>query len=165
MLPNPRFHMISRDELQRRLQDSARNVFSVMADIALEECHEGHDEQQEIWVTALIGFEGTYSGLVALHCPEPLARRTTFGLLGETCEVGSQDVCDAMGEVVNILGGDMKLFLDSGGRQVRLSTPSVFVGNGEFRAEFLLEPETVACTMTSGSERLLIGVQVCRGDR
>lgn len=164
MSSNPRFHMISRDELQKRMLDSARNVFSVMADIALEECHEAPGAHQENWVTALISFEGTYSGMVALHCPEPLARRTTVGLLSAAGEVEMQDVHDAMGEVVNILGGDMKLYLDRGGKQVQLSTPSVFMGDGEFRAAFLAGVDTVACTMAVGDERLLIGVQVIRGD-
>ncbi|MFA7403640.1 MAG: chemotaxis protein CheX [Pelobacteraceae bacterium] len=160
---NPRHQMISRDELQQRMQASARNVFSVMADIALEECFEGPDELQTDWVTALLGFEGSYSGLVALHCPEPLARRITAGLL-RVGEVAVHDVHDAMGEVVNILGGDMKLFLGSRGRGIQLSSPSVFAGYGEFYAEFLLVPETVTCTMAAGDERLLIGVQVSRGD-
>lgn len=164
MTTNPRFHMISRDELQQRLVHSVRNVFNVMADITLEEYQDGPHEQQGNWVTALVGFEGAYCGLVALHCPEPLARRAAAGLLCAGDDVVVQDVHDAMGEVVNILGGDMKLLLDSGGRRVRLSTPSVFTGDCEFHEEFLAVPETVTFTMASGDERLLVGVQISRGD-
>ena len=164
MTTNPRFHMISRDELQQRMVQSVRNVFNVMADIALEEHHDGPDGQEGNWVTALVGFEGAYSGLVALHCPEPLARRAAAGLLCAGDDVVVQDVHDAMGEVVNILGGDMKLFLDKGGRRVRLSIPSVFTGHGEFHEEFLAVPETVTCMMASGDERLLVGVQISRGE-
>lgn len=160
MTRKPRFHMFSHGELHQRMLDSARNLFSVMADIALEECHEGPDVQQEKWVTALVGFEGTYSGLVALHCPEPLARRIAAGLLCVAGDVAVEDVHDAMGEVVNILGGDVKLFLAGGGREVRLSTPSVFEGDRDFHAEFLAVPETVSCTLNEGGERLLIGVQI-----
>lgn len=160
----PRFHMISLGELQQRMLDSARNVFSVMADITLDECHDGPDALQKEWVTALVGFEGTYRGLLALHCPEPLARRIAAGLLRDGDEVETQDLFDAMGEVANILGGDMKLFLDSGGRKIQLSTPSVFSGDMEFQDEFLSVPETVAFTMSSEGERLLIGVQLSRGD-
>jgi len=164
MYRNPPFHMICRDELQRRMLDSACNVFSVMADIALQESHETPDGQHESWVTALIGFEGAYSGLVALHCPEPLARRTAAGLLCAGEEPDMQDVFDAMGEIVNILGGDMKLYLDKGGRRVRLSTPTVFVREGDFYAEFQSVPDTVACTMAADGERLMISVQLCRGE-
>jgi chemotaxis protein CheX len=78
-------------------------------------------------------------------------------------EVGTNDVFDAMGEVVNILGGDIKLFLDKGGRQVRLSTPSVFVTDGDFHEEFLSSSETVACTMNVGDQRLMIGVNISFG--
>lgn len=162
MTPNPRFHMIARGELQQRLQDSACNIFSVMADIPLVECPEALDDPQPDWVTAMIGFEGTYSGLVALHCPEPLARRAAAGLLCMAGEVEQHDLFDAMGEVVNILGGDLKLFLDSGGRQVQLSTPSVFTGGREFHDEFFAHLATVTCNLAAGCDRLLVGVQVSR---
>lgn len=164
LLPKPRFHMFSCDELHSRMLASARNVFSVMADITLEECYGGPGVLHENWVTALVGFEGTYSGLVALHCPEPLARRAAAGLLCTDQELDAQELCDAMGEVVSILSGDMKLFLNSGGRQVRLSIPSVFVGDGDFHNEFAAVPETVTFTMSAGDERLLIGVQISRGE-
>lgn len=162
MLRRSGYHMITREELQQRIQDSAINIFSVMADIALVECHDRTNAQLQNWITALVGFEGVYSGLVVLHCPEQLAQRTAAGLLGTSGKVAVQDVHDAMGEVVNILGGDMKLYLDSGGRRVQLSTPSVFTGDGQFHGEFLQEPDTVAFAMSAGDERLLIGVQVCR---
>lgn len=110
----------------------------------------------------MLGFEGAYSGLVALHCPEPLARRTAAGLLDAAGELAARDVWDAMGEVVNILGGDLKLYLDKGGRSVQLSIPSIFAGDRLFQEEFLAGPETVACTLAYGDVRMLMGVQVKR---
>lgn len=162
MLPNARYNLICRDELQRRIMASAYNVFRVMADIVLEECHEEPCGKAHDWVSALIGFGGTYSGLVALHCPEPLARRTAAGLLCAQSDPDMQDVHDAMGEVVNILGGDLKLFLDKRGREVQLSIPSVFVSDAEFRDELMISPETVTCRMTAGGETLMIGIHIAR---
>lgn len=156
----PCCYMISQDELQYRMLESMRKIFSVLADIALKECQERLDELEENWVSAMVGFEGSYSGLVALHCPEPLARRITSGLLQAVGEVDGQDILDAMGEVVNILGGDLKLYLDSDGRQVSMSIPMVFVGDSEFKDEFMLGKDTVTCTMAAGTERLLIGIQL-----
>jgi len=68
-----------------------------------------------------------------------------------------------MGEIVNILGCNVKLYLDRGGRQIRLSTPSVFVRDRESHEVFLSVPETLICTMAAGTEKLMIGVQVSRG--
>ena len=164
MTCNPRYHMISRDLLQQRLLQSTCNVFTVMADIALEECSDGPDEQQEHWVTAMVGFEGTYSGLVVLHCPEPLARRIAAGLVCSDADMHVQEVHDAMGEVVNILGGDIKLLMDNGGRHVHMSIPSVFKGDGTFHSEFMTVPDTVTFTLSTGDERLLVGVHICRGE-
>lgn len=164
MFSNPLFNLICRDELQRRILASAHNVFRVMADIVLEECHEEPCGTAYDWVSALIGFDGIYSGLVALHCPEPLARRTAAGLLCMQSDPDIQDVHDAMGEVVNILGGDLKLLLDKRGGEVQLSMPSVFVSDAEFRDELMASPETVSCRMTAGGETLMIGVHIERGD-
>lgn len=162
MPKNPVVRMICRDELLGRLRDSARNVFGVMADIALEECHEAFSGGQEGWLTAMIGLEGEFNGLVALHCPEALARRTAAGLLALPGEPGAREVHDALGEVVNILGGDIKLLLDGGGSRVRLSTPSVFAGDVGFPELFQTGPRVLACTLSSGTERLYLGVQVSR---
>jgi chemotaxis protein CheX len=156
--------MISRFDLQQRLLHSARNVFDIMADISLEECHEGPALQEEDWVTALVGFDGSYTGLVVLHCPGVLARRIAGGLLSTDDDLAVQDVHDAMGEVVNILGGDIKLLLDGGGKKVQLSVPSVFNGDTGFHDEFMMVPETVALAMTNGDERLMVGVQISRGE-
>lgn len=164
MAENPRYHMISRFDLHQRLLHSACNVFDIMADITLEECHEKPDGYQDEWITALVGFEGSYSGLVVLHCPEPLARRTASSLLCAGDDIAMQDVHDAMGEVVNILGGDIKLLLDGGGKQVQLSVPSVFDGDTGFHDEFMMVPETVSLAMSTGAERLLVGVQISRSE-
>lgn len=159
----PRIKGICSDGLHLRMQESAHNVFGVMADITLVACQEEPDPQQENWVTALLGFEGDYSGLVALHCPESLVRRTAASLLGvQPVELVASEVWDAMGEVANILGGDLKLYLDKGGRSVQLSTPSVLAGDQAFQVEFLAGPETVSCTMAHGGELLLICMQINR---
>lgn len=164
MLPNTRLNVICRDELQRRIMASAHNVFRVMADIVLEECHEEPCGKSHDWVSALIGFDGTYTGLLALHCPEPLARRTATGLLCVQSGLDMQDVHDAMGEVVNILGGDLKLLLDKRGREVQLSIPSVFISDAEFRDELMTSPETVTCRMTAGGETLMIGIHISQDE-
>jgi len=161
--PNPRFHMIARDELQRRLVDSARNVFSVLADIVLEEGEQHADAgEHDTWVTALIGLDGAYSGMVALHCTESLARRAALGLMRVAKTLDEQDMLDAMGEVVNIIAGDVKLYLDHSGTRVRLSLPSVFVGGRPFQRAFLDWTDTMACILAAGDEQLLVGVQVSR---
>lgn len=160
MLLKPHFYRVSYDELHSRMQASARSIFSVMADIALEECTEKLDEQEQNWVTAMIGFEGTCRGLVALHCPEPLAQRIASGLIGAVGDVDTVELYDAMGEVANILGGDIKLYLGRGGSDIQLSIPAVFAGDGAFLEGFLAGPDTIACTMAAGEERLMVGVQL-----
>ncbi len=163
MLCNSQRPMISRSDLQQCLMDSARNVFRVTADIVLKVSQCQLAGQQEGWLTALVGFEGSYCGVVALHCPQSLARRTSAEMLCMGDELLLVDVFDAMGEIVNILSGDIKLFLDRRGRQVRLSTPSVFVTDGDFREIFPSASEAIACTLYAGDERLMIAVNISDG--
>lgn len=77
-------------------------------------------------LTAAIFFAGAWKGAVLLECSETLARRWTSRLLSmtEPTEV-TDDVRDAMGELVNMVGGNLKSVLPRG---VGLSMPSVVQG-------------------------------------
>ncbi len=90
------------------------------------------DSVPETWeprpgcLTAAIFFAGSWKGAVLLECTETLARKWTSRLVGmvEPPEV-TDDVRDAMGELVNMVGGNLKSVLPRG---VGLSMPSVVQG-------------------------------------
>ncbi|MDX1984826.1 MAG: chemotaxis protein CheX [Bryobacteraceae bacterium] len=77
-------------------------------------------------ITAVVYFAGEWKGAVLIECGEDLARHWTACLMSieEPKEYGD-DVEDAMGEIANMVGGNLKSVLPSG---VGLSMPSVVRG-------------------------------------
>ena len=92
-------------------------VLSAAAD-APEEC-----------LTASVQFVGEWRGVVLLTCGAQLARRFTARLMQASSGAGEaaskDDISDTLGEVVNMIGGNLKSVLPVG---VVLSIPSVIEG-------------------------------------
>ncbi len=80
-------------------------------------------------LTAMVGLAGTYSGLVSIHVPWPLALSFTSSMLGMEVTEIDDDVNDAMGEIANMIAGSFKQHLSKGGSDIQISTPSVINGS------------------------------------
>ncbi|MBL8217735.1 MAG: chemotaxis protein CheX [Bryobacterales bacterium] len=86
----------------------------------------------EVWtlqpgtMTAAIFFAGNWKGAVLIECSERQACRWTAKLMSIPEPEGiTDDVRDAMGEIANMVGGNLKSVLPAG---VGLSMPSVVQG-------------------------------------
>lgn len=77
-------------------------------------------------VTAAVYFAGTWRGAVLLECTRPQALEFTHRLMSiDPPKSIDDDVRDALGELANILAGNLKSVLPSG---IGLSMPSVVEG-------------------------------------
>lgn len=152
------FRWIAKDELLLRVRRSVSDFTTICANLELD-----HEHPPPVpaglapAVTALIGFEGAYQGLVWAHCSEPLAKRMAAGMRGGGPSCGD-GVRDALGEMVNILGGEVKLFLSPAGSDVTLSLPAAFHGCGRYCPRFAPSPDSLYCSFRHGGERLMIGL-------
>jgi chemotaxis protein CheX len=79
-------------------------------------------------MSAMVGFAGTYNGLVSLHVSNDLAKKITAGMLDQANEPTEEEVEDALGELTNILAGSFKQHLAKGSLDIRLAIPSVVSG-------------------------------------
>jgi chemotaxis protein CheX len=76
-------------------------------------------------VTASVSVTGAWRGHVLVSCSEPAAKNVAAALLGiEYEEVAEEDVADALGELANIIGGNVKSLLPE---PCALSLPHVHV--------------------------------------
>ncbi|MGI5236626.1 chemotaxis protein CheX [Dactylosporangium sp. CA-139066] len=83
-------------------------------------------------VTASVSVTGAWRGHVLVSCSELAAKNVAAALLGlEVDDVAEEDVADALGELANIIGGNVKSLLPE---PCALSLPHVHVdgNNGRY---------------------------------
>ena len=80
-------------------------------------------------ITGMIGLAGTHKGVLAVHFPKLLALDVTSRFLGMEVEEINLDVQDAIGEIANMLGGNLKTILSGQGKDIQLSLPSTIYGD------------------------------------
>ncbi len=117
-------------EIQDKMIDATKEIFStmIMMEITLEEMQETHGPLTNT-ITAMIGLAGTHRGVLAVHFPYAVAMAITSNFLMMDVTEMNEDVHDAMGEIANMLGGNVKTILSEKGRDIDLSMPSTISGS------------------------------------
>jgi hypothetical protein len=74
--------------------------------------------------TVCVKVSGAWDGEVRLQCPPPLARLIAAAIFQVEAEkAGSEEILDALSELIHIIGGNLKALLP---QPVTLSLPSLF---------------------------------------
>lgn len=80
-------------------------------------------------ITGMVGLAGIHKGVLAVHFPKQVALDVTSSFLGMEVEEINADVQDAIGEIANMLGGNLKTILSDRGKDIMLSLPSTISGS------------------------------------
>jgi chemotaxis protein CheX len=81
-------------------------------------------------ISGVIGLAGEATGSVAVTFPASLAQRIYSQMVGEEATHLSDEVRDAVGELVNMIAGGAKALLAQQGCSFRIAIPSIVVGEG-----------------------------------
>lgn len=113
----------------------------------------------EAHVAGAVGFIGRLTGVVYVYTAVPFARRITATFLGlDQSEVeGDEMINDAMGEMANMLVGNMKSRLSDRGMPCVLTIPSVVRGS-HFSVEAVTSVEGQVFAFEAEGNRLFIEV-------
>jgi chemotaxis protein CheX len=155
---------ISNEELAQSITTSVKQIFSTMIfmdDIVEEEFSDEADTRFNCSISALVGLGGSCPGMVGVHIPEDFAKEVTAAMLGmEPDEVeGDSDIHDAVGEVANMLAGEMKMVLSNKGADVCISTPTIISGK-EYVIDVLADNGAISVPFTRGVHRFLGTLQL-----
>lgn len=83
---------------------------------------------KEGFVTGCVNISGAWEGTVVLDCSEDMAKQAAVVMFEmELDEIGEEEINDAVGELANMLGGNIKSLLPE---PCKLSLPVVVQGNG-----------------------------------
>ena len=109
-------------------------------------------------ISGIIGLSGRASGTVVINLSREVALRAASVLLLETKTDVDDDVCDAVGELANLVAGQAKTELAE--FHLSVSMPSVVIGEGhEIRFPTCAPPVCVPFTTDFGPLLLEVGLE------
>ena len=100
----------------------------IMMEIEVSRETPGTHQALQDSISGIIGLAGKRKGVLAIHLPKEVAMAITGSFLGMEVEEINEDVEDAVGELANMLGGNVKTILSERGRDIELSMPSTISG-------------------------------------
>jgi chemotaxis protein CheX len=145
--------------------DATREVFSTMVMMEVTDNFPLKEpvNRFKCSITGMVGFAGTYSGVISIHCPVALALKITSNMLGMECDEVNDDLNDAIGEIANMLGGSVKQVLSKGGLDVKLSIPTVISGE-DYTVNSLSDNDCIVVPFTIEEHTLLVGLTLKKED-
>jgi chemotaxis protein CheX len=109
------------------MEKATREVFDLMVGSALERC--GRDGQPPLAeFTVTIGLSGELRGLVAFHCSADSACMLASKMLQAETHEFNEQALDAIGEICNMVAGNLKAKLPGIGDRCSISTPTIISG-------------------------------------
>jgi chemotaxis protein CheX len=119
--------------------DSIIELFDTMLSLDVElSDREPFQNSEDFKVMGAIDFTGNVKGSIQFQVPKLFGRMIAAGVLGEELEQiqDIETVKDVIGEMTNILGGNLKAAFCDSGLPCKISTPSLTVGI-DFQIEIL----------------------------
>ena len=107
-------------------------------------------------ITAMVGLAGMLCGVLTIRCNTTAGTAMASKMLGISLEEAASQICDAMGEICNMVAGNFKNKISGLGDGCMLSVPTVITGadyslhpmlNENIRSVFLFEGEPVVLTL------------------
>jgi chemotaxis protein CheX len=139
--------MIDQAVIGREISLGARDVFStmLMVDLESEEAVINQRLPLQSNLSAMIGLGGGIRGVLAVHCPAAVAKAITSTFLGMEVNELDEDVKDAIGEIANMVAGNLKVSFAEEGVHIELAIPTSVVGEsfnvcGAARAQRVIVP-------------------------
>ena len=133
---------ITDDAIRQSISSTLIETFDAMMSMQIESVDAGEEiNLPENRLVGAIHFGGEVVGVMSFVLSEDFARAATAAMLGiEINEIGSmEEIKDVIGELANIVAGNLKTeFLDSGLTCV-ISTPSITLGS-----DFKIDPMDIA---------------------
>lgn len=148
-------------DIRDQIVSSTVEIFTtmVMMDVAVSDEICEKLKTLENTITGVIGLAGTHKGVLAIHFPIPVACAITTSFLGMEVTELNEDVEDAIGEIANMLGGNVKSILSEKGRDIDLSLPTTISGK-EYVFQTIKSAERVAIPFRVATGSFVVELQL-----
>ena len=148
------------DDIEPLVETAVSDVFRTMLNLnARLEVANGALARSGPHIASSVGFTGRMTGVIFLYTTNHFARRVTGGLLGlQDREIdGDEIVNDAMGELANMVVGNIKSRLCDRGLPCVLTIPSIVRGD-HFTIESVTSSERRLLSFQCEDHQLLVEV-------
>lgn len=112
-------------DLQSDMSEIAQSIWETMFVLPLEPAGEVQLLADGPLMTGCVQIDGAWNGAVMLQCPEPLAIQLSAELFRPESSTSPEEVRDTIGELTNMLAGNVKALLP---QPSRISLPAVALG-------------------------------------
>ncbi|MFN3531899.1 MAG: chemotaxis protein CheX [Candidatus Brocadia sp.] len=114
------------------ITESTKTLFEtmIMMDLKYDEASLVDDTQIKTDVIGMVSFTGKYHGVIALFCSKKFALKVASAMLMTELTEFTSEVKDAIGEVSNMIAGNVKTKLTAQYGDMHLSIPIVIAGEG-----------------------------------
>jgi len=154
--------VLSQQDIVAAIVSSTQDVFSTMLGVEITPgdilTAKADVEAPASGLVSLIGLAGSWSGTGSLACTGVFACTMAGQLLACTFESVNEEVLDAVGEITNMIIGNVKTVLEEKVGEMGLSTPTVIFGRN-FQTRSARVHDWVVVPFDSGGERMC--VQLC----
>jgi chemotaxis protein CheX len=157
--PKPRPAGSSRqEEWLPLLELAAQEVFDIMLDGPLRQAAPSEAAAGENF-TAMVGLAGSLRGVVTFYCGAPSAHQIAARMLRLDVACSEEQVCDAIGEICNMIAGNFKNKLTGLDKPCLLSVPAVVTGRA-YRFHSLAGGESLEIMLTLSGCPLVVRLDI-----
>jgi chemotaxis protein CheX len=112
------------------LLEGVKEVFETMIFMDIEESSEPEEKIENDSLLGSITFQGEIEGCLGIRCGMPCARTIAANMLGMDPgeEISQPEICDAIGEVSNMVLGSIKSRIQESAGELQVSIPTVVSG-------------------------------------
>jgi chemotaxis protein CheX len=144
-------------DIGQDIVSATTDVFStmLMVDLVIGDPVEGPGGEFASNITSMLGLGGDIRGMLAVHCPAVVAKAITGGFLGMDVDELNEDVKDAIGEIANMVAGNLKIAFAGYDMKIELAIPTSIVGES-YRVGGMLGARRVAVPFEMGSGQFLV---------
>ena len=116
--------------LSEAVVNATTSVFESMIGIDVEymSSEDSKSATMNAEIVSLISFTGNYVGTLSVFFSAKTALKTASGMLGMECESIDEDVQDVIGEITNMVAGNIKTSIVNTYGNLHLSIPIVICG-------------------------------------
>ncbi len=152
---------MTQEKLVGFIRSATRDVFTTMLGLELADGQPFTKKEAPApadGVLALIGLAGRWAGTGPFSCTAPAAMRLASQLLMQPCQSIDEEVLDAVGEITNMVLGNVKTALEEELGPMGLSIPAVIYGRN-FTTRSVGRGRWTAVPFHTGPE--IIEVRLC----